>query len=208
MAERTCSIDGCEGAVDRNGYCVPHYHKAWRYGDPLHVPPRQAVAAMAERLYGPILDTPTCQVAGCGRPKIRRRGKPTGRWCAGHMRRWNVSRDVGLADMRAPDGAGYVRLNGYRVLGDASHPLADAAGQVYEHRAVAYRCYGSGPHVCGWCGAALDGWSSIHVDHLDGDRLHNEPSNLVLSCASCNAARANAGNPRDWTPVKPFAPGR
>lgn len=205
MAERTCSIGGCGRVVDRNGYCGSHYYKAWKYGDPLHVAPRQAMLVLAEQLYGPIMDTPTCQVAGCGRPKIRRRGKPTGRWCAGHTRRWNVHRDVGEADMRQPDGSGYVRRNGYRVLGDVAHPLADATGQVYEHRAVAFAHHGPAPHACHWCGCLLDSWAIIHVDHLDGDRLHNDIRNLALSCGPCNTGRARAGNPAEWSPAQSSA---
>jgi len=37
-----------------------------------------------------------------------------------------------------------------------------------------------------WRGGAS---RAINVDHLDGDRLNNAPTNLVVSCLDCNTKR-------------------
>jgi hypothetical protein len=55
MAERTCSIDGCDGPVVSRGWCRKHYQHWHAYGDPLVMdaakPPDLAV----------------CSIEGCGR---------------------------------------------------------------------------------------------------------------------------------------------
>lgn len=38
----TCSVEGCESEVRRNGLCSAHSMKEWRYGDPLRERPPQA----------------------------------------------------------------------------------------------------------------------------------------------------------------------
>lgn len=88
---------------------------------------------------------------------------------------------------------------GYRMLlGWHGHPLAHAKGTIYEHRKVLYDNIGPGPHECHWqCGKTLD-WDDIDADHVDGERLNNEPENLVASCRPCNRRRALAGNPPNW----------
>ena len=35
MTERTCSIPGCTRRVKARGWCLPHYKRWWRNGDPL-----------------------------------------------------------------------------------------------------------------------------------------------------------------------------
>jgi len=35
MAERTCSIDGCGGAHEARGWCILHYSRWMRHGDPM-----------------------------------------------------------------------------------------------------------------------------------------------------------------------------
>lgn len=46
-----CDVAGCDKPLKRKGYCYGHYMKAWRYGDPLHVPPQKYVD-IAGRRYG------------------------------------------------------------------------------------------------------------------------------------------------------------
>lgn len=38
MAQRTCSIDGCEKVVKARGWCSFHHFRWWRYGSPLREP--------------------------------------------------------------------------------------------------------------------------------------------------------------------------
>lgn len=98
----------------------------------------------------------------------------------------------------AEDGTGHLTRHGYREIFDPSHPLAQAGGGVMEHRLVLYEKIGPGEHVChscgkkvswehDWGGSRRDG--ALVVDHLDFDKLNNNPDNLVPSCFACNARR-------------------
>jgi hypothetical protein len=114
------------------------------------------------------------------------------------VRRGKRLKDNQLATGFFIDGAGY------RILtGQQEHPLAQDNHQLGEHRAVLYDKIGTGLHLCHWqCGTLLT-WGEgqndgIHVDHLDGDRLNNDPENLVPACWLCNFRRGLAGNPIDW----------
>lgn len=93
----------------------------------------------------------------------------------------------------------YLTRQGYRALtGHWGHPLAKD-GEILEHRKVLFDRVGFGPHPCFWCRRPLS-WIQIRADHLDGDRLHNDPANLVVACDGCNVRRGRAGNPREWDP--------
>lgn len=88
-------------------------------------------------------------------------------------------------------GSGYYR-EGYRILTGQRHPLA-VEGAVAEHRKVLYDAIGPGPHECHWCKRTLawgNGIEGICVDHLDGDKLNNNPANLAPSCHKCNWDRS------------------
>lgn len=95
--------------------------------------------------------------------------------------------------LRNAPGEGSIIPDGYRVLNLPSHPLARAQGKVPEHRVVLYAKVGPGPHPCHWCGTTLE-WNAtagtrINADHLDWDKLNNDPSNLVPACLNCNTRR-------------------
>lgn len=88
---------------------------------------------------------------------------------------------------------GQITPGGYRLLYMPKHPIATQAGSVLEHRFVCWEISGSGPTPCNWCGRGL-GWFDVFptkliVDHVDGNRLNNHPSNLVPACKSCNGSR-------------------
>ena len=109
-------------------------------------------------------------------------------------------------------GRDYVTDQGYRIVTRRGHPLADKSGRVYEHRQVLYDLIGDGPHACHWCGRKVawrrqQGCTRLVVDHLNDDRLDNQPENLTPSCVRCNSERARrpdflthceGGHP--WTP--------
>ena len=130
----------------------------------------------------------TCSMYGCDGTRYCRG------LCVMHYARLSRHGDPGPAGrIRGPRGAGHVNEYGYRILADATHPLAGAQGKVYEHRAVLYAELGDGPIVCHWCARSLT-WSGpadsrVNVDHLDWDTLNNDPTNLVPSCLDCNTKR-------------------
>src|SRR5690606_26560396 len=93
---------------------------------------------------------------------------------------------------------------GYLCFTMASHPHADSQGTVLVHRAVFMAKWGPGEHACHWCGKVVSTrrLPRLVVDHVDGNKHNNKPSNLVPSCVGCNVHRARAGNPRTWEPQK------
>lgn len=124
---------------------------------------------------------------------------PDGCECRKHVfsleRKANISRAL-MGTFHGVSAAGsFIDAYGYRVLtGQWSHPLALASGVVQEHRKVLYAKTGPGPHRCYHCDKVIDWKSSVRgtdlcVDHLDDDRLNNDPTNLVPSCFRCNWGR-------------------
>lgn len=65
--KRYCSVDGCERRCEGHGYCLLHYHRWKRHGDPLYTKPRVR---------------PVCSITGCGRPHASHG------WCYMHLARW------------------------------------------------------------------------------------------------------------------------
>lgn len=72
-----------------------------------------------------------------------------------------------------------VSTSGYRLV-----------GKEYEHRIVLRAVIGGEPHPCTWCSRILTWGVDLHVDHLDYDKLNNDPHNLVPSCQPCNNRRS------------------
>ena len=58
----TCSVDHCSEPARSRGYCLPHYNRNYRTGDPLSVPEKIALGIVAQP------DT-ECSVDGCKRDK-------------------------------------------------------------------------------------------------------------------------------------------
>jgi hypothetical protein len=114
---------------------------------------------------------------------------PSGCACGRH-----TSSAVFQAGLRAdgtPAWGSYVDHYGYRILtGQQGHPLACRNGELKEHRRVLYEKIGPGTHNCWICGKEL-GWDQIIPDHLDENRLNNDPDNLAPACRKCNWDRNN-----------------
>lgn len=118
--------------------------------------------------------------------------------------------------MKRRSVTGRVDSDGYRIVQAPGHPLAREDGSIREHRMVLFDVIGPGVHPCHWCGwevdwavtyrpggTAAERWSALIADHLNGDRLCNEPGNLVAACAYCNSNRG--GMPRVGVQPAEFA---
>lgn len=155
MAERTCSIEGCDSPTKARGWCRAHYLRWYKTGDPLMIRPA--------RWDG--YERPSCSVNDCEQlaharglcavhfPRYRRHGDPL----AG--RRPNV---IGTEDERfwaklERLGPSDCWLWQYGLFGNGYAQFVSDAGLVYAHRWVYERCVGPIP----------DG---LVIDH----RCHNE----------------------------------
>lgn len=134
---------------------------------------------------------PPCGIDGCDQP-LYCKGM-----CVMHYTRSRKRGTPGDASReRLPIGSGHVNPDGYRVVKAPGHPLATAQDKAMEHRIVLHSVIGGGDHPCHWCSKELT-WTGaaatrINVDHLDWNRLNNQPSNLVPSCLDCNTKRSAA----------------
>lgn len=162
----TCSAQNCVQPTLFRGLCRRHY-RAWLSSRGL-----------------------TCRVKGCDNPFYARG------CCVMHYERLrSFGAPGGPERLIGPSGAGSIGRYGYRILRRTGHPLARAQGKVFEHRLVLYERIGPGRHPCHWCSATVSwdrkpGTAALVADHLDGDRLNNDPTNMVPACIPCNTHRS------------------
>lgn len=76
MAKRTCSVDGCDTPAKTRGWCVKHYERWRRHGDPTDGGPLRTQAKDC-----------VCSVKTCDEP-AHARG-----WCSIHYSRWHCQGD-------------------------------------------------------------------------------------------------------------------
>lgn len=136
-----------------------------------------------------------CSVHECTR-KARTR---FGELCEAHYyrRRRGTSSERPIWDREIGSrvtGTALKTSHGYLLVYSPNHALADAVGNVYQHRQVLFDEIGEGPHDCHWCGQTVD-WAGVNgkridVDHVDGDKSNNDLGNLVPSCHRCNSLRS------------------
>lgn len=90
--DKTCSLEGCDRALSRRGYCQTHYKRLLKTGSP-------GSAEIKQRITPP----DECIVEGCTRGAS---GAGCGRgYCASHYARWRKHGDAGLGDIRHWDSA-------------------------------------------------------------------------------------------------------
>lgn len=163
-----CAQQDCNSKATARGYCNSHYailQKAGKFTDE------------------------TCAAPHCDKAAVTRKHGPL---CLAHYKK--MSRHGDLAPRRRPNGDGTVGKVGYLVVTVSGHPLADQYGRQYQHRVNLYNKIGPGSHPCHWCATPVSWKIDLHTDHLDFDRLNNDPSNLVASCHACNSHRHARNN--------------
>ena len=143
----------------------------------------------------------TCAIDGCSKtPRSQ-----TADWCPMHYHRWYRHGDPTVTLLTGKPWKG---THGYLVGRRRGHPIADKNGDVFIHRMVLFDKIGYGPHWCHWCGRHVQWRASLDADHVDANRLNNDPANLVPSCRWCNRSRSAharwlSRGPDEWeTPVQ------
>ena len=173
MKDDPCVIAGCLHTVGRGGargMCPTHYSRWRKHGDP---------ELGARPTY-----SDTCSVDGCEKPRYQRR-----QMCSTHVMRQHRYGEV-HADRTREAAPFVIQSHGYKKHLRKGHPLADGDGYVYEQREVLFATIGPGTHPCHWCSNPVTWGDGLEADHVDHDRLNNDPTNLVPSCHGCNTRRA------------------
>jgi hypothetical protein len=216
ITKPTCAIEGCLKPQLARGWCGMHWQRWYTKGDPLALkrrplpgtcsvegcdsPPhsryigqvmcslhgqRFSAHRSTERSARQTAEWRVCGVSGCECMARTR----TGFLCEKHYMRRH--RRGTLTDPIV--GRIYVAGHGYVVGHDRDHPLSGKTGTLYEHRRVLFEKVGPEPQSCYWCKRTViwkaKGKDKLVVDHLDGVKANNDPTNLVASCNRCNGAR-------------------
>ena len=174
--KRRCTVEGCDRAHSGKGFCNLHYQRMLKHHS-LDAPVKVKLGH----------SRPPCTVEGCD--KLAR--SPKGPYCEAHYMRVRRNGTVGLKIRPAT----YISVDGYVLISGrtGAHPVRSPSGQIYLHRKVLYDDIGPGEHPCHWCSRPVEwhakGDRRLVVDHLDGDKQHNDRTNLVPSCHRCNSFR-------------------
>lgn len=150
-----CSVDGCgDAGRTKRGWCLFHYDRWRRFGDPLAGGERRA----APNSLG------VCNVGACGKKAV---GKGL---CANHLRRLHAYGDPqgGHFEQTGRSKEWQVNPDGYVYRFDPTSPGAGSIGIVYQHREVMAQILGR-PLLRG---------ETVH--HKNGNRADNRPQNLEL----------------------------
>ena len=114
MAQRTCSIEGCDKSVNARGWCSMHYLRWQNTGEP-----GDAASNFVRR-------TGSCSVEGCEKPD-QSRGL-----CRMHYYRMTKMGDVGPAGRLRKPSCEYINAHGYVVIRDGK----GSRGRRLQHRVV------------------------------------------------------------------------
>lgn len=188
MAQRTCSIEGCEKKVVGRGWCGMHWARWRRWGDPLvtaynQPKPLCSVGGCDKTAYGrgmcnkhwlrwkrygdPLVTLATppehftneiCLVEGCDKP-TKARG-----WCAMHYKRWRLHGSMELPKRQKKVGL-ICKIDG--------------CGLTVEAR--------------GWCNKHYLRW------HIHGDPMICSTSEIIESCWQVGCGRRLVKGGVCWT---------
>ena len=141
MADRTCSVEGCDRSAKARGFCNPHYQRWYRYGDADFMPqPVAAASTRCCRTCGANL-APGRRCEAC-KWKARKRvpcamcGKPTG-WPASQADRAGASPTCRECVRAATVNVKHGTTNTYRKHGcrcDECKAAMNAAARLYRAR--------------------------------------------------------------------------
>lgn len=145
-----CTVPNCLRERCRREYCGAHYQRLLKHGDPL------------KGGKSPQPQGPTCIADGC-LAKAHSRG-----CCYKHYARLMKHGTTDLPAREPAESTTWVSRAGYRIVYAPTHPMANSAGAVAEHRLV----------VADMIGRDLLAMENVH--HINGDRLDNRPENLEL----------------------------
>lgn len=178
MANRTCMAEACAKAHYSKGYCMPHYRKWKRYGDPF-----------GERQYPKTY----CKVAGCDR---RAAGW---KMCDAHYRRWRKSGDP-LAD--GDLGVVYrdweEAFDAYAVRDGASGCLI-WTGNVGTDGYGAIGGYGTRAHRYAWEQVHGPIPEGIEIDHICHRKTCVEVTHLRMATRLSNSWNLSGATQRSST---------
>ncbi len=149
---RACVVEGCGDKHKAHGYCMRHYERFLRYGDPLKGRPTPQKAPIQ------------CVAIGCN-------NKPVGHgFCAKHYRRFKKTGDHTKCNFEWSEHRRewHVGHLGYVVRYAPGSVHAGSNGYEYQHR------YVLGERL----GRRLTSAETPH--HINGDKTDNRPENLEL----------------------------
>ncbi len=150
---KTCRIEGCESESKKRGWCLFHYGRWLRKGDPL--------AGGHRRL--PKNSLGKCCIEGCDNEAVAKH------LCSNHyakLAKFGDPRGGSVQDGRSK--AWRHNKDGYVYKFDPSSPHAGGNKLVYQHRLII------GEKI----GRPLKSSESVH--HVNGDRSDNRIENLEL----------------------------
>lgn len=145
-------------------------------------------------------DVRTCKKPGCTNGRYARQAI-----CSDHkneyQRNWRAEhpgsvRQHNLTSFSNREGTTYLHSSGYVKYVGFDHPACNASGLTNIHRLILWDKVDGKSVPCAECGEMLR-WDVVSTDlnfvvgdHVDENKLNNDPSNIEPVHAACNVKRA------------------